>query len=179
MMQKWCGVGRLGKDAEVMVLPSGSQTIKFSIAVDDSYKGADGNWVERTYWIPCSISLPSLVSYYKGRLLKGTLVWIDGKLITYTYNDSNNQPRTGFAIDVLNMHIISKPYNAQQPYPNPAQQSNNNIPPNGQQNNTVTPPVNGSTQVPPSSSSTPPNASSNNQQNANIPPINDINTELF
>lgn len=175
MMQKWCGVGRLGRDGEIQVLPSGNETIKFNIAVDDSYKGANGNWVERTYWIPCSITVPSLVSYYKGRLLKGTLVWIDGKLVTYTYNDSNNQPRTGFAIEVLNMHIISKPASSQAySTPNAYQQNNQNITPPQASNNNPGMQQNGN--IPPVNNNS--NTNNSNQQ-SNIPPINDINTELF
>ena len=105
MIQKWIGLGRIGSDAELVVFPSGNQGLKFSLAIDDSYF-YNGQWVDRTYWIPVDVNLPSLVQSYQGRLLKGTLVWVEGKLCTYTFQDSQGNQRSGFKIEASSLRII-------------------------------------------------------------------------
>jgi len=41
-------IGHLGKDPELSYTPSGVAVCKFTIATNESYKGDDGNWVEKT-----------------------------------------------------------------------------------------------------------------------------------
>ncbi len=43
-------IGHLGKDPELSYTPNGTAVCKFSIATDESYKGDDGNVVQKTEW---------------------------------------------------------------------------------------------------------------------------------
>ncbi len=47
-------VGNLGKDPEAQYLPNGTKKVSFSLAVNMSYKGSDGGWVDKTTWVNLS-----------------------------------------------------------------------------------------------------------------------------
>lgn len=44
-------MGNLTRDPELRAIPSGQQVCSFSLALNRSYKGADGNWQEATDFI--------------------------------------------------------------------------------------------------------------------------------
>ena len=44
-------MGNLGKDPEIKRLTNGATTARFSVAVDQGYKGKDGNKIEKTMWL--------------------------------------------------------------------------------------------------------------------------------
>ncbi len=77
-------IGHLGKDPELSYTPSGTAVCKFSLATNDSYKGDDGNWVERTEWhnITAWRKLAEVCSQY---LKKGSRIYLEGKIQTDTY----------------------------------------------------------------------------------------------
>lgn len=77
-------IGHLGKDPELSYIPSGAAVCKFSLATNESYKGDDGNWVEKTEWhnITAWRKLAEICSQY---LKKGSKVYLEGKLQTETY----------------------------------------------------------------------------------------------
>ena len=53
-MNKWIGIGILGKDPELNTTPNGSSVCKFSIAVQRPFKDAEGNravdWFNIVAW---------------------------------------------------------------------------------------------------------------------------------
>ncbi len=77
-------IGHLGKDPELSYTPSGTAVCKFSIATNDSYKGDDGNWIEKTEWhnITAWRKLAEICSQY---LKKGSKIYLEGKIQTDTY----------------------------------------------------------------------------------------------
>ncbi|MBL8008088.1 MAG: single-stranded DNA-binding protein [Ignavibacteria bacterium] len=77
-------IGHLGKDPELSYTPSGVAVAKFSIATNESYKGDDGNLVEKTEWhnITAWRKLAEICSTY---LKKGSKVYLEGKLQTDSY----------------------------------------------------------------------------------------------
>jgi len=105
----WVGIGHLGRDAELVQLPSGTAELRFTLAIDDPYQDRNGNWVERVYWIPVQVNIPTFVNAYANRLTKGITVLVQGKLVTYTFTDSQGQTRSGFVIDANYIRIIKRP----------------------------------------------------------------------
>ncbi|MCB0727540.1 MAG: single-stranded DNA-binding protein [Ignavibacteriae bacterium] len=77
-------IGHLGKDPEMSYTPSGIAVCKFSLATNESYKGEDGNLVERTEWhnIVAWRKLGEICSTY---LKKGSKIYAEGKIQTETY----------------------------------------------------------------------------------------------
>ena len=46
-------LGRLTRDLELRQTPNGRSVASFSLALNRSYKGSDGEWVEDTDFIDC------------------------------------------------------------------------------------------------------------------------------
>ncbi len=77
-------IGHVGKDPELSYIPSGAAVCKFTLATNESYKGDDGNLVEKTEWhnITAWRKLAEICSTY---LKKGSKVYLEGKIQTDTY----------------------------------------------------------------------------------------------
>jgi len=81
-------VGRLGRDPELKYAPSGRAVANFSVATNESWKDKEGNKQERTDWhrIVAWGKLAEIIGEY---VKKGSLVYIEGRLQTRDYEDSN------------------------------------------------------------------------------------------
>lgn len=78
-------IGRLGKDPELKYTPSGTAVANFTIATNESYKDKDGKKVENTDWhkVVAWNKLAEICGQY---LKKGSLVFIEGKIKTRSYD---------------------------------------------------------------------------------------------
>lgn len=72
-------MGNLTRDPELRTTPSGQSVCSFSLALNRSYKGADGNWVEATDFVDVVAwgNLGERVSQY---VTKGRPVLVSGRL---------------------------------------------------------------------------------------------------
>ena len=96
-------IGHLGKDPELSYTPSGTAVCKFSLATNESYKGNDDNWVEKTEWhnIVAWRKLGEICSQY---LKKGSKVYLEGKIQTDSYEkDGKKNYFTKIVIDEMVM----------------------------------------------------------------------------
>ena len=90
MLNRWTGIGRLVADPEVKYLPSGVSVATFKLAVDDNFKGQDGE--RKTAFIPivCWKGLAETVGKY---LTKGRLTAVSGRIQTRNYDTPEGQKR--------------------------------------------------------------------------------------
>ena len=86
MVNKVTLIGRLGKDPEVRTLDSGTNIAKFSVATDESYKDKNGEWQTQTEWHNV-ILWRGLAERAEQGLKKGSLVYIEGKLTSRSWQD--------------------------------------------------------------------------------------------
>ena len=93
MVNKVTLVGRLGKDPEVRHLENGAVVASFSVATSERYKDREGNRQEKTEWHNIS-AWRYLAEFSEKYLNKGTLVYIDGKLKTRSWEDKEGNKRT-------------------------------------------------------------------------------------
>ncbi len=79
-------IGRLGKDPELKFTPSGIAVATFNIATTESYKDKEGKPVETTDWhrVVAWKKLAEICGQY---LKKGSLVYIEGKIKTRSYDN--------------------------------------------------------------------------------------------
>ncbi|MEO6694364.1 MAG: single-stranded DNA-binding protein [Ignavibacteria bacterium] len=96
-------IGHLGKDPELSYTPSGVAVCKFTLATNESYKGDDGNWVEKTEWhnITAWRKLGEICSQY---LKKGSKVYLEGKIQTDSYEKDGK--KNYFTKIVLNEMVM-------------------------------------------------------------------------
>ena len=80
-------IGNLGRDPEARMAGE-SKVVSFSIAVTERFKGRDGQQKETTEWVNIVVwnRLAEIAEQY---LRKGSPVFIEGKLKTRSWDDSN------------------------------------------------------------------------------------------
>ena len=82
-------VGRLGMDAELKYTPAQVAVTKFSVATSRRWKDQQsGEWKEETDWANVVLWRSENVSPY---LLKGTQVYVEGRLSTRNYDDKDGK----------------------------------------------------------------------------------------
>ncbi len=84
--------GHLGKDPEYKELKNGSKMVKLRVATNESYKNAQGDWIDRTAWHSC-ISWDNIAEKAQKALKKGVEVIIKGKLSYRQYEDKEGIKR--------------------------------------------------------------------------------------
>lgn len=84
MLNKAQLIGRLGNDPNVHYTPQGKTIASFSIATSEKWKDKSGAKKEKTEWhnIVCFDKLADIVKEY---VSKGSLLYVEGKLQTDTY----------------------------------------------------------------------------------------------
>lgn len=80
-------VGNLGRDAEMRFTPSGKSVANFSVAVNQLWKGADSELHTETEWFNV-VAWGNLAEISKKYLKKGSLVYVEGRLQSRTWQDS-------------------------------------------------------------------------------------------
>jgi single-strand DNA-binding protein len=85
-------MGNLTRDPELRATPNGQQVCSFSLALNRSYKGADGNWQEATDYIDVVAwgPLGERVAQY---LSKGRPCLVNGRLQSRSW-DQDGQKRS-------------------------------------------------------------------------------------
>jgi len=78
-------IGFIRRNAETKQLPNGSFITKFSVATTKSWKDDNGEWKNKTQWhTVCGFGQG--FAQMTPRLLKGTLVFVQGELSTREYD---------------------------------------------------------------------------------------------
>jgi single-strand DNA-binding protein len=114
MVNKWVGIGRLGRDPETKFLNDGSAVTNFSIAIDESYKNKDGEKVQKTEWVNI-VTYRKLAEICGNYLAKGKLVFIEGKLQTRTWEDKDGNKRSSTEIVANDMKMLDSKGGGQGP----------------------------------------------------------------
>jgi len=94
--------GRLTRDAEVRTLSNENQVVNFSVAVNDSYKTKQGEWVEQTAYFDCAYWISAKVATL---LTKGTLVELTGRVSTRAWTGKDGEPKAGLNFHTSNIKL--------------------------------------------------------------------------
>lgn len=83
-INKFIGIGTVGKDPEARYLPNGGAVTNLSIAVNEQWKDQSGQKQERTEWIRLVFfnRLAEIVNEY---VRKGSKIYIEGRLQTRSW----------------------------------------------------------------------------------------------
>lgn len=83
-------MGNLTRDPELRTTPNGKSVCSFSLALNHSYKGADGNWVEETDYVDVTAwgPLGERVAQY---VTKGRPVLVSGRLQSQSWEQDGNK----------------------------------------------------------------------------------------
>ena len=96
-------IGNLGKDPDVQFLDGNIAVAKFPLATTETFKDRSGKLVSQTEWHTVVLwrGLAELAQKY---LHKGSLVYIEGRLRTRSWEDKDNNRK--FATEVVGDNLI-------------------------------------------------------------------------
>ncbi|MEO6683555.1 MAG: single-stranded DNA-binding protein [Ginsengibacter sp.] len=100
-------LGNLGNAPEIKSTETGKKFARFSIATNEGYKNAKGEWVENTQWHNL-IAWGPVAENVEKYLSKGTEVLIDGKLVTGNYQDKEGNKKYFTDVQVNEFLIVAK-----------------------------------------------------------------------
>jgi single-strand DNA-binding protein len=96
-------IGNLGKDPDVQILEGNIAVAKFSLATTETFKDRAGKLISQTEWHTVVLwrGLAELAQKY---LHKGSLVYIEGRLRTRSWEDKEGNKK--FATEVVGDNLI-------------------------------------------------------------------------
>ena len=96
-------IGNLGKDPDIQFLEGNIAVAKFSLATTETYKDRTGKLISQTEWHTVVLwrGLAELAQKY---LHKGSLVYIEGRLKTRSWEDKEHNKK--FATEVVGDNLI-------------------------------------------------------------------------
>lgn len=96
-------MGRLARDPELRTTTSGKSVVPFTIATDRNRKDANGqnqtDWIRMTAW---EKTAEFICKYFQ----KGSMIAIDGRLQSKTYQDKNGNNRTDMEVVVEEVNFV-------------------------------------------------------------------------
>ncbi len=96
-------IGNLGKTPEVKNLQNGRKVVRMSIAINESYKNAQGESMNDTYWHTI-VAWGKTAEIAERFLVKGSEVAIEGKLVSRVYTAPDGQKR--FITEVVANEVL-------------------------------------------------------------------------
>jgi single-strand DNA-binding protein len=107
-MNYCAAIGRVGKDAEVVTFQNGGKVVKLNVGITESYKNAQGEWVDNTHWMRCTYSSKSDAAIDRvAGIKKGDEVFIEGSLNVSSY-EKDGVKNTITEIRISNVQINRK-----------------------------------------------------------------------
>lgn len=100
-------IGNLGRDPEMRYTPSGKPVTSFSVAVSRTFKKAEGERAEVTDWFNVVVwdRLAEICSQY---LSKGSMVYVEGRLETRSWEGDNGQKHFRTEIVASDVNILDR-----------------------------------------------------------------------
>ena len=101
-------IGNLTRDPEMVQINQNTDVAKFSLAVNESYKKADGETVENTVFLECE-AWSGLAKVAGNYLKKGSKVYIEGNLREDKWTDAESgKSRSKIKIRVVDLVMLDK-----------------------------------------------------------------------
>jgi single-strand DNA-binding protein len=100
-VNKWYGIGNLTRDAEVKYTPNGATVASVSIACNNRYKDADGNWQDGVDYINLKVwgKLAEVLGNF-GK--KGKQIYAEGSFKTDNWQDKETGKK------VYNSYVLAR-----------------------------------------------------------------------
>ncbi len=107
MVNKVILVGRLGADPEIRYTPDGTMVTNLSVATNEQWKDKDGERQQRTEWHRV-VTFRRLAEICGNYLSKGSLVYLEGRIQTRSWDDKDGNKRYTTEIIASNMQMLDR-----------------------------------------------------------------------
>ena len=98
-------IGNLGRDPELRFTQDGTPVANFTVAVNESWRGRDGEQRERTEWFRV-VAWSHLAETANQYLRRGGKVFVEGRLQTREWKDREGNDRTSTELVVRDMIML-------------------------------------------------------------------------
>lgn len=100
-------IGNLGKDPSIQTLEGNVKVAKFSLATTETFKDSNNQSQSTTDWhnIVCWRGLADLAEKY---LKKGSMIYVEGKLKTRTFDDKEGNKKSVTEILAEQLILLDK-----------------------------------------------------------------------
>jgi len=105
MVNKAILIGRLGKDPDVRYTPDGTMVTNFTLATDEQRKDKNGEKIQKTEWHRI-VTFGKLAEICGNYLVKGKLVFVEGRIQTNSWEDKDGVKRYTTEIIASNMQML-------------------------------------------------------------------------
>ena len=99
-------IGNLTRDVELKYIPSGAAVANFGLAINRQYKNSDGEKVEEVCFIDI-VAWNRLAEVAGEYLLKGSPVFIEGRLQMDSWEQGDGQKRSKLKVVAQNIQFLS------------------------------------------------------------------------
>jgi single-strand DNA-binding protein len=106
MLNKAFLIGRLGKDPEVKYTPDGAMVTSFSLATMEQWKDRNGEKTQKTEWHNI-VTFGKLAEICGNYLVKGSLVYIEGRIRTRSWEGKDGVKRYTTEIAATDMKMLT------------------------------------------------------------------------
>lgn len=106
-LNKMMIIGNLGADPELRYTPSGKAVAELRVAVNDRYRGSDGEWTEDTQWFRVEL-WDQAAERAAERLRKGHKVFAEGQLRAREWEGKDGQKRTSLEIRFARVQSLER-----------------------------------------------------------------------
>ncbi|MBI4789932.1 MAG: single-stranded DNA-binding protein [Chloroflexi bacterium] len=96
-------IGNLGRDPEMRYTPNGKPVTSFTVAVSRSWLKPEGDRVEKTEWFNV-VAWERLAEICNQYLVKGSAVYVEGRLETRSWEAENGQKH--FRTEIIANEVI-------------------------------------------------------------------------
>ncbi len=100
-------IGNLGRDPEMRYTPNGKPVTSFTVAVSRSWIKPDGEHAEKTEWFNV-VAWERLAEICNQYLTQGSLVYVEGRLETRSWETENGQKHYRTEIVANEVIILDK-----------------------------------------------------------------------
>jgi single-strand DNA-binding protein len=104
-MNRWQGIGNLGRDAELRYTPGGQAVATFSMACTETWNDKQGQKQEKTEWVRCVLwgkPAESLSEF----LTKGKQIYAEGRMQTRKWEDKDGVEKYTTEINVQRVVLL-------------------------------------------------------------------------
>src|SRR5712692_661613 len=109
-------IGNLGRDPEMRYTPNGKPVTSFTVAVTRQWVKPDGERAEKAEWFNV-VAWDRLAEICGQQLTKGSLVYVEGRLETRSWESENGQKHFRTEIIANEMIILERRSHAAEPAP--------------------------------------------------------------
>jgi single-strand DNA-binding protein len=101
-------IGNLGGDPELKAMGNGQHMLRMSLATNERYKGADGEWKSETQWHPVVV-WGKQAERLAGQVRKGSGLVVEGRLVHRRYETKEGEKRFSTEVVLNEYQLLASP----------------------------------------------------------------------